>query len=98
MALSPQQLDHLQKIARKVNLASLAVRAMGERVSKSTKVCGFVKANQKHQKLKLRLDAKQAALRPLKNAVDAAYIDMMQRWSGLSEGQQEEAQRILQQS
>jgi hypothetical protein len=29
MALSPQQLDQLQKIARKVNLASLAVRAMG---------------------------------------------------------------------
>jgi hypothetical protein len=64
-------------------------------VSKSTKVCGFVKANQKHQKLKLRLAAKQAALRPLKNAVDAAYIDMMQRWAGLSDGQKAEAQRIV---
>src|SRR5438093_5815741 len=29
MALSPQQLDELQKIARKVNLTSLAVRALG---------------------------------------------------------------------
>ena len=66
-----------------------------EVVSRSTKVRGFAKANRKHQKLKLRLDAKLAALRPLRNAVDAAYIDMMQRWAGLSDGQKAEAQRIV---
>jgi hypothetical protein len=66
-----------------------------EVVSRSTKVRGFVKANRKHQKLKLRLDAKLSALRPLRRAVDAAYIDMMTRWSGLSGGQKAEAQGIV---
>jgi hypothetical protein len=79
-----------------VERAQLAKQARKvERVSKSTKVCGYVKDVLKHQKLKARLDAKLAALRPLKNAVDTAYIDMMQRWADLSDGQKAEAQRIV---
>ncbi len=65
------------------------------RVSKSRNVCGYVKANLKHQKLAAKLKAKEERLRPLKNDTEAALVDAIQRWGKLTGGQQAEAKRII---
>ena len=65
------------------------------RVSKSNKVCGYVKAVQRYRKLEDRLHEKDETLRPLRAEVAEAGADMRGRRATLTGGQLGEAQRIL---
>lgn len=65
------------------------------RVSKSNKVCGYVKAVQRYRKLEDRLRVQDAELRPLRAEVAEAGADVRERRQGMTGGQIGEAERIL---
>lgn len=65
------------------------------RVSKSNKVCGYVKAVQRYRKLEDRLREKEEELRPLRAEVAEAGADARERRMSMTGGQFAEAERIL---
>ena len=58
-------------------------------------VKGYVNAVLAHRRLKMRLDAKEALLRPLRNRVSAANAEVLRRQMKLTGGQFAAAERLL---